>query len=190
MPPRDLFLQFQRSSRIRRPQRGSGPHSLEMAAVSCDRCASGACRQTPGNAGGIYGRAVAEGPLMRWRILRHRPRLEAMIRPARTDPDKSTMQSSSRKARCWRNAAGRIAHCNRQGRRSTAIPDEGIDRRFGGLAEQRSVDWRGKVECRQSEHAVSSAQLMTPGGPSRRSGGSRGWCTVNQRQGPRHCECR
>jgi len=38
-----------------------------------------------------------------------------------------------------------------------------IDRRFGDWQRRAASSWRERSSCRQSEHAVSSAQLLKPG---------------------------
>ena len=143
LPPRDLFLQFQSSSRLVYLTGEADLTHLEMAAVSMRSMRKWCMFDTDAEVISRVGRSVAGHEVADSAALSRA--LEAVLRPVTPDPD--------RLASCRSGLEGELLAKLQQvesliatGRRDAALESlKEVDRRFGGLAALRSLELAGKI---------------------------------------------
>lgn len=147
LPPRELFLQFQSSSRLVYVTGEADLTHLEMAAVSMRSMQKWCMFDTHAQVTSRVGRSVAGHEVADSAALSRA--LDAMLKPVRPDPD--------RLASCRSGLEGELLAKLQQvesliatGKRDAAQESlKEIDKRFGGLPALRSVELAKKIELMQ-----------------------------------------
>ncbi len=144
LPPRDLFLRFQSSSRLVYLTGEADLTNLEMAAVSMRSMRKWCVFDTDAEVNPRVGRSVAGHEVADSAALSRA--LDAMLKPVRPDPDRLAACRSGLEGELLAELQ-RVESLIATGKREAAQESlEEIDKRFGGLAALRSVELAGKIE--------------------------------------------
>jgi len=144
LPPRDLFLQFQSSSRLVYLTGETDLTHLEMAAVSMRSMRKWCVFDTDAEVISRTGRSPAAHEVADSAALSRA--LEAMLRPARPDPEKLASCRSALESELLAKLQ-QVDSLIEAGKGAAAQESlKEIDRRFGGLAAPRAVELAGKIE--------------------------------------------
>jgi pimeloyl-ACP methyl ester carboxylesterase len=144
LPPRDLFLQFQSSSRLVYLTGEADLTHLEMAAVSMRSMRKWCVFDTDAEVISRTGRSLAAHEVADSAALSRA--LEAMLRPARPDPEKLASCRSGLDSELLAKLQ-QVDSLIATGKAAAAQESlKEIDRRFGGLAAPHAVELAGKIE--------------------------------------------
>jgi len=144
LPPRDLFLRFQSSSRLVYLTGEADLTHLEMAAVSMRSMRKWCVFDTDAEVISRTGRSPAAHEVADSAALSRA--LEAMLRPARADPDKLASCRAALESELLAKLQ-QVDSLIATGKGAAAQQSlKEIDRHFGGLAAPRSVELAGRIE--------------------------------------------